>query len=106
MTSDYKIVLTTCETKSDARALGALLVEKKLAACVNILPEVESVYVWQGKVEQQTESKLFIKTNVQRLDELMLCIKQHHTYDVPEIQVIDVSAGNPDYFNWINEVLS
>tara|TARA_Y100000034_G_scaffold83927_1_gene100530 strand:- start:264 stop:584 length:321 start_codon:yes stop_codon:yes gene_type:complete len=106
MTSDYKIVLTTCETKHDARKLAAILVEKKLAACVNILPEVESVYVWQGKVEQQTESKLFIKTNVQHLEELMACIKCHHSYDVPEIQVLDVSTGNPDYFNWINEVLS
>lgn len=106
MTSDYNIVLTTCEHATEARTLAAMLVENKLAACVNILPEVESVYVWQGKVEQQTESKLLIKTHKNKVPEVIQSIQTHHTYDVPEIQVLDVTAGNPDYFNWIDEVLS
>jgi periplasmic divalent cation tolerance protein len=106
MTESFKIVLTTCANNSEANTLASLIITNKLAACVNILPEVRSVYMWEGKLEQQTESKLFIKTNVKRLDELLAYIKCQHSYDVPEIQVIDVSNGNPDYFNWINEVLS
>lgn len=101
----YKLVFTTCANQQEATHISHALIEQKLAACVNILPQVESVYLWQGKVETSTESKLIIKTHQALVTQLINKLKQLHSYDVAEIQVVDVSDGNQAYFNWMNEVI-
>jgi len=82
------------------------LVSLKLAACVSILPNVESVYMWEGEVTQATECKLLIKTKSEKMNQVIQTIKQLHSYEIPEIQVVDVSTGNLAYFNWMDEVLN
>ena len=100
------IVLTTTpvdssEGKFDAVALGRTLVEEGLAACVNVLPPMESVYRWQGRVHQDAERQLVIKTRTERLDALQVRLKMLHPYDVPEFLVLPVSAGSPGYLEWV-----
>ncbi|CAM4074197.1 divalent-cation tolerance protein CutA [Pseudoalteromonas byunsanensis] len=106
MAPHYKLVLTTCENQDVARQLAKQLITQKLAACVNILPAVESVYMWQNEVVQQTETKLFIKTKSEKINKMIQTIKELHSYEVPEIQVVDVTAGNLAYFHWLDEVLN
>ncbi|CAH9054792.1 Divalent-cation tolerance protein CutA [Pseudoalteromonas holothuriae] len=106
MAPQYKLIMTTCENQQDANQLANQLVVLKLAACVNILPAVESVYMWQGEVVQHTETKLFIKTKSEKLSKVINTIKELHSYEVPEIQVLDVTGGNLAYFNWMDEVLN
>jgi periplasmic divalent cation tolerance protein len=100
------IVLTTmpadsAEGRIDAVTLGRTLVEEGLAACVNVLPPMESVYRWQGSVHQDAERQLVIKTRGERLDALHARLKTLHPYDVPEFLVLPVSAGSPSYLEWV-----
>ena len=100
------IVLTTMpvdpgEGRLDAVALGRTLVEEGLAACVNVLPPMESVYRWQGSVHQDAERQLVIKTRAERLDALQVRLKILHPYEVPEFLVLPVSAGSPGYLEWV-----
>ncbi|MEO2268677.1 divalent-cation tolerance protein CutA [Pseudoalteromonas pernae] len=106
MTTHYRLIFTTCGNKEEARTMAEQLVQLKLAACVNILPEVESIYVWQGEVTNATETKLLIKTKSEKMNQVIQTIKKLHSYEVPEIQVIDVTTGNLAYFNWMDEVLN
>lgn len=106
MTTHFRLVFTTCTNASEARAMAEQLVSLKLAACVSILPNVESVYMWEGEVTQATECKLLIKTKSEKMNQVIQTIKQLHSYEVPEIQVVDVSTGNLAYFNWMDEVLN
>ncbi|MBD1584266.1 divalent-cation tolerance protein CutA [Pseudoalteromonas sp. S16_S37] len=106
MAPQYKIIMTTCDNQQNASLLAKQLVTLKLAACVNILPTIESVYMWQGEVVQQTETKLFIKTKADKLSKVISTIKELHNYEVPEIQVLDVTGGNLAYFHWMDEVLN
>ena len=106
MTTHFRLVFTTCADASEARAMAEQLVSQKLAACVSILPNVESVYMWEGEVTQATECKLLIKTKSEKMNLVIQTIKQLHSYEVPEIQVVDVSTGNLAYFNWMDEVLN
>jgi periplasmic divalent cation tolerance protein len=100
------IVLTTMpadpgEGKLDAVALGRTLVEEGLAACVNVLPPMESVYRWQGSVHQDAERQLVIKTRAERVDALYGRLETLHPYEVPEFLVLPVSAGSPSYLDWV-----
>ena len=106
MTTHYRLIFTTCANKQEARAMAEQLVQLKLAACVNILPEVESIYMWQGEVASENETKLLIKTKSEKMNQVIQTIKQLHSYEVPEIQVVDVATGNLAYFHWMDEVLN
>ena len=99
------LVLTTFDNVDAAQRFAQQLVEKKLAACVNILPEITSIYRWQDKVEQTSEVLLHIKTSRHCLTELCQMLKQQHPYDVPEIIALDITSGDNDYLNWINEMV-
>jgi len=78
-------------------------VEKKLAACANILPGVESIYRWKGKVERAREVLMVMKTTVMRLRELEREVKRLHSYDVPEFIALPVTEGSTKYLSWLNE---
>ena len=106
MTTHFKMIFTTCKDEAEARSLARALVEKKLAACVNILPNMGSIYMWEGEVAEATEAKLLIKTKADKMNDVFLTIKELHSYEVPEIQVVEVSTGNLAYFNWMDQVLN
>ena len=97
------IVLTTTPDKVEAERLARTIVDAKLAACVQILPQMTSVYFWEGKVQTEPEHLLLIKTLEERFDELSAFIKTHHSYDVPEIVAIDADKVSEAYLNWIQD---
>jgi len=98
---DARLVFCTCPDTATAQALARLLVERRLAACVNLLAPMQSVYRWQGRIEQAEEVQLLIKTTAGRLDALTMAIQQHHPYELPEILALTPSAGLPAYLDWI-----
>ena len=97
----HVIVLTTFPADGDAETFAATLVEERLAACVNVLPPMRSIYRWQGAVERADERQLVIKTTGHRLRELEARIKALHPYEVPEFLVVSVLKGSPDYLSWL-----
>jgi periplasmic divalent cation tolerance protein len=99
----YRIVLVTCGSRAEARRIGRSAVEKKLAACANILAGVESIYRWKGKVERAREVLLLMKTTATRLRELEREVKRMHSYDVPEFVVVPLVAGSREYLAWVGE---
>jgi periplasmic divalent cation tolerance protein len=101
--SNARIVLTTAGSQVEARRIAQTLVERRLAACVNIVPQIESVYRWQSKVETATEWLLMIKTQASAFDRVRDAIKELHSYDLPECVMLDVDAGSSEYLNWIAE---
>lgn len=102
MSADYCLVLCTCPDADTANELAVALVEQRLAACVNVLPGVTSVYGWDGRVEKASEQLLLIKTEAGGLAGLETFIKQRHSYEVPEIIAIPIERGSQDYFDWIS----
>jgi periplasmic divalent cation tolerance protein len=95
------VVLCTFPDVEKARAIAAELVERRLAACVNLLPGVESIYRWEGKVERAGEVLAVIKTT--RYPELETALKELHPYEVPEILALPVAAGLAGYLKWLGE---
>lgn len=95
------IVVTSLPNAQAAGALASALVEARLAACVNLLPAVQSVYRWQGKVERATEVTLLIKTTQRHYAALESAIRAAHPYDLPEVIAVPVAAGLPSYLQWV-----
>lgn len=95
------LVLTNMPNLAAAQNLAYRLVERKLAACVNIMPGVQSVYRWQGAVEQAQEVTMLIKTTQRRYPDLQAAIQAHHPYKTPEIIAVPITAGLPAYLDWI-----
>ena len=104
MTStDHVVVLTTLPVTADAETFARTLVEQRLAACVNLLPEMTSVYRWKGSIEQDRERQVIIKTTSGRVPALQARIRALHPYEVPELVVLPIVGGNPAYLAWIVE---
>jgi periplasmic divalent cation tolerance protein len=95
------LVLTNLADMASARLLARALVEQRLAACVNMLPAVQSVYRWNDVIEEAAEVTLLIKTTTARYDELEQAIRALHPYELPEVIALPVSAGSPTYLGWI-----
>jgi periplasmic divalent cation tolerance protein len=83
-----------------------MLVERRLAACVNIAPGLTSVYLWEGRIERAEEHLLLIKTGVSAYDGLEAAIREHHPYELPEIVAVPIERGSRDYLQWITECLA
>jgi periplasmic divalent cation tolerance protein len=98
-----RLVLSTTSTKEEAERIAHTLVERRLAACVNIVEGVESLFWWQGKLERQKECLLFIKTKQGRIKDVVSCIKELHSYSVPEVISFCIEDGNKDYIEWIGD---
>ncbi len=98
---DAVIVLTTWPAEEDPSDAAAALVEERLAACVSVLPEMESVYRWQNAVERARERQLLVKTARPRLDALLARLKALHPYEVPEAIVLPVAGGSEAYLAWL-----
>lgn len=101
--TDARIVLTTAGSANEARNIAQALVERRLAACVNIVPQIESVYRWQGKVERASEWLLLIKTRAGAFERLRDAIQELHSYDLPECVMLEVDAGSQKYLGWISD---
>jgi len=101
----HQLIFCTCPTAEVAERLARSLVDESLAACVNILPGVRSVYRWQGEVEVAQEHLLLIKSPCSAYPAIEAAIKARHPYDVPEIVAIDIDRGAADYLKWIDSCL-
>lgn len=101
----YIIILITVPDKKEARNIAAALVRKKLAACVNIVDRIESLYWWKGKVERAKETLLVIKSKSAKLPAIIKTVKAMHSYEVPEIIALPIEAGEKKYLRWIDESL-
>jgi periplasmic divalent cation tolerance protein len=100
----YSIVTTTCSTHDEAKALTQLILEAKLAACVQV-SDIESSYIWQGEIQHASEVKLTIKTKEGLYNELETLIEENHPYETPQIVQIPIKNGFDDYLVWIDEVM-
>jgi len=97
------LVLTTAGSDEEAHNIARALVERRLAACVNIVPRVTSVYRWLGAIEEAEEWLLIVKTTLEAFERVRDAIKELHSYDLPECISIPIEEGNPAYLKWISE---
>jgi periplasmic divalent cation tolerance protein len=103
----FRVVLVTCATLEEARKIARDVVDKRSAACVNIVTHaVESFYLWEGKLENGSEYLLIIKTTEQRLDDLQKQIVALHSYDTPEFIALPIVSGSDSYLSWLGESVS
>lgn len=104
--TDKRIVLTTTGSEDEARKIARDLVEHRLAACVNIVPQVQSIYRWKEKVEEAREWLLIVKTTANAFDQVRDAITKIHSYDLPECICLVVEEGSAGYLEWIDEAIS
>jgi periplasmic divalent cation tolerance protein len=103
MTHEYVIVLTTLPADVDAAAFARRIVEERLAACVNLLAPMQSIYRWEDAIEQETERQVIMKTSRERVVSLWDRVRDLHPYDVPEFIVLPIVDGNDAYLRWVAE---
>jgi periplasmic divalent cation tolerance protein len=103
MESDFAVVLTTIPADADGADLAKALIEERLAACVNVLAPMTSIYRWKGEVETAQERQLLIKTTSARVPALQKRLQSLHSYEVPEFLVLSVAGGAAAYLRWIRE---
>jgi periplasmic divalent cation tolerance protein len=101
--TEFIVVLTTFPADADIETFASTLIAERLAACINVLPPMRSIYTWQGKIERADERQLLIKTRTDRLHELETRLKELHRYEIPEFLVIPVLDGSREYLAWIAE---
>jgi periplasmic divalent cation tolerance protein len=99
--TDKKLVLTATGSKEEARKIARTLVERRLAACINIVPQVDSIYRWEGETEETQEWLLVIKTTAAAFERVRDAIRELHSYDLPECICISIENGSPGYLQWI-----
>lgn len=99
---NYKLVICNVPDMTIAKLIATTIVENKLAACVNILPQVQSLYMWDGKLEESNEITLLIKTTASCYNALENKIKELHPYELPEIIAINIDNGLPEYLQWLS----
>ena len=98
-----RLCLMTCPNPETAQNIARQLLERRLVACVNLVPQVTSMYWWEGKIQEDSEVLLVAKTGRERVDELTAVLPTLHPYQVPELVVLSVEGGLPAYLNWILE---
>jgi len=99
---DYLVVFITTGNAVEGEKIANILVSSRKAACVNILPQLDSRFWWQGKIDSADEVLLIVKTKASLLDELVSLVKENHSYEVPEIIALPIVGGNRDYLKWID----
>jgi len=101
--TDKRLVLTTAGSRDEARRIADALVDRKLAACVNIVSGVESIYRWKGKTEEAEEWLLWIKTTADAFERVRDAIREMHSYELPECLCLAIENGSPEYLQWLEE---
>jgi periplasmic divalent cation tolerance protein len=102
MAKDVLVVLVTCPPEK-AQAIAGALVEERVAACVNVVPSLSSVYRWKGAVHNEAEALLLVKTSKDRFEDLKQAVLRHHPYELPEVIAIQVDRGHAPYLEWVIE---
>ena len=103
--TDKRIVLSTAGSVEEARKIARYLVENQLAACVNIVPQIESIYRWQGKIESSHEFLMLIKTSADQFAAVRDAISKLHSYELPECIALAIEDGSSDYLDWLGDSL-
>ncbi|HZR64691.1 MAG TPA: divalent-cation tolerance protein CutA [Terriglobales bacterium] len=101
--TDKVLILTTVGTEAEARKIAENLVDQRMAACVNIVPRIQSVYRWEGRVESAEELLLLIKTTKARAAGVQTAVRELHSYDLPEFVVVSMEDGSAEYLAWIDD---
>jgi len=101
--TDKRLVLTTAGSNDEARRIADALLERRLAACVNIVSKAESIYRWKGKVEEATEWLMWIKTTQAAFPRVRDTIRELHSYELPECLCVAIEDGSPEYLKWLEE---
>ena len=104
--TDHLVVLCTCPRSDVAERLGMALIEARLAACVNIVPGITSVYPWEGKVQRDQEVLMLIKTTRGRYGAVQDALLENHPYELPEIIAVPIDTGLGDYLKWVSDTTS
>ena len=104
--TDKRIVLTTAASEEEARKIARHLLERRLAACVNLVPQVASIYLWQGKIEEAREWLLIVKTTAAAFGQVRAAISELHSYELPECICLMIEDGSPAYLQWMAESVS
>ncbi len=99
------VIFITAGSEEEAHKIADLLLNQRKAACVNIVPKVDSLFWWQGKLDSAQESLLIVKTKASELKEITELVKRVHSYEVPEIIALPIIGGNEDYLRWLNTAL-
>ncbi|XP_022224481.2 protein CutA homolog [Drosophila obscura] len=99
------VAFVTTPDKQSAKKLAHGIIDRKIAACVNIIPKIESIYMWEGKVTEDDEYLMMIKTRTERIDELSKFVRENHPHSVPEVISIPIENGNLTYLNWIAQTV-
>lgn len=102
----YAFVYITTSGKEESKNIGIKLVEEKLAACVNIIPSIESIYLWNGEIEDDNESLLIAKTKQENIDKIIKRVKEIHSYETPAILAIQIIEGSKDYLDYLDGELN
>jgi periplasmic divalent cation tolerance protein len=105
VTTEFCLVLSTCPDEDAARSLARGLVAERLAACVNIVPGLLSVYRWQGEIDTASEHLLVIKTESAAFEAVKSYLRRHHPYELPEIVAVPIGGGSPEYLDWLSACL-
>ena len=100
------IIKTSSDSHKTIKMIANMLLNKKYAACINILPRIRSKYIWEGRITESRESMLLIKTTKDMEEKVYKTVKELHNYDIPEITTIETSNVDPDYLNWVNQSLN
>jgi len=103
--TDKRIVLSTAGSEEEARKIARYLVERQLAACVNIVPRMESVYRWQGRIESSHECLMLIKTSADQFPAVRDAIRELHSYELPECIAVAIEDGSWEYLDWLGDSL-
>ena len=100
----FSIIYSTTGNMEEARKIGRILVEEKLVACVNIIPKIESIYWWQGKIQEDNECILLTKTTDKNIEKTIRRIKELHSYEIPDIVSFPITHGHKKYLDWVEDV--
>ena len=101
--TETRVVLVNTGTQKEAEKIARTLVEERLAACANLIPQIRSIYRWQGKIEDEPEVMLIFKTTEPRIPALIERVRELHSYDVPEIIALPILQGHTPYLDWVRE---
>ena len=103
--SEYSACITTVASDDVAKKLARSIVEARLAACVNIIPNIHSIYEWESAIHEDNELILFMKTRKEFVPQLIDFVKKNHPYQVPELIELPIQSGNQDYLKWIDQIV-